>query len=177
MRALPFVLLLTVAGASAAQNLIPFEGQRDRSPFMRQGPTIVAEPVALAIAAFDADQDGVVTRAELNAGATRSFASVAKGAADIGYIGYADWALKWLGDANALPSPFEVDTDRNNRITAAELTAALTDAFNRFDKDKDSRLTRAELVTIRATMFGNDRPGGPDGKSGKGEKGRRPPRQ
>lgn len=123
----------------------------------RQAPTIVAEPVAVAIAGFDADQDGVVTRAELNAGAARSFASVAKGAADIGYIGYADWAVRWLGDANALPSPFEVDGDRNNRITAAELGAALTRDFDRFDKDRDGRLTRAELLTVRATAFGSDR--------------------
>lgn len=123
----------------------------------RQAPTIVAEPVALAIAGFDADQDGIVTRAELSTGAARSFASVAKGAADVGYIGYSDWALRWLGDANALPNPFEVDGDRNNRITAVELTTALTADFDRFDKDRDGRLTRAELVTVRASMFGSDR--------------------
>lgn len=170
-------LLLTalVAAPLAAQNLIPFEGPRDRTPFQRQGPTIVAEPVALALAGFDADQDGIVTRAEAAAGAERSFAGVARGAADIGYIGYSDWALRWLGDANALPGPFDVDTDRNDRITQAELTAALLAAFDRFDKDQDGRLTRAELVTIRATMFGNDRPGGPDG--GKDGKGKRPPRR
>ena len=70
-----------------------------------------------------------------------------------------------MGDANALPNPFEVDNDRDNRITAAELAAALTFAFDRFDKDKDGRLTRAELVTVRATMFGTDDPR--RGKKGK----------
>ena len=150
--------LLIAAAPASAQSMLQPQQPRSNIPPMRQGPTIVAEPVALAIAAFDADQDGIVTRAELTTGAARSYASVAKGAKDIGYIGYSDWALRWLGDPNALPNPFEVDTDRDDRITQAELTGALTEAFNRFDKDRDGRLTRAELITIRATMFGNDRP-------------------
>lgn len=162
---LPIALFLLAATAASAQMQTPPQDDGRRPPPFRQGPTIVAEPVALAIAGFDADQDGIVTRAELNTGAARSFASVANGAKDIGYIGYADWALKYLGDANALPSPFEVDGDRDNRITAAELAAALTFAFDRFDKDRDGRLTRAELVTVRATMFGTDDPR--RGKKGK----------
>lgn len=154
---LPIALLLLAAPATAQMQAPPQDDGRRPPPF-RQGPTIVAEPVALAIAGFDADQDGVVTRAELAAGAARSFASIANGAKDIGYIGYADWAVKYLGDANALPNPFEVDGDHDNRITLQELTAALTFAFDRFDKDRDGRLTRAELVTVRATMFGTDQP-------------------
>lgn len=153
---LPIAAILLLAATSAsAQPPAPSSDGRQSANVQRA--TIVAEPVALAIAGFDADQDGVVIRAELNAGAARSFASVANGAKDIGYIGYADWALKYLGDANALPSPFEVDGDRDNRITAAELTAALTSAFDRFDKNRDGCLTRAELVTVRATTFGTDR--------------------
>ena len=154
---LPIALFLLAAPAAAQVQQTPPDDGRRPPPF-RQGPTIVAEPVALTLAGFDADQDGIVTRAEATAGAARSFASVAKGAKDIGYIGYGDWAVKWLGDANALPSPFEVDADRDNRITAEELTAALLFAFNRFDKDKDGRLNRAELITVRATMFGTDDP-------------------
>lgn len=163
---LPIIITLLVAAAPiAAQTPTPPQDDGRRPPRFISGPTIVAEPVALAIAAFDADQDGIVTRAELNAGAARSFGSVAGGAKDIGYIGYADWALRYLGDANALPSPFEVDYDRDNRITAAELAGALTFAFDRFDKNRDGRLTRAELVTVRATMFGSDTPR--RGKKGK----------
>ena len=161
---LPIALFLLAAPAAAQMQAPPQDDGRRPPPF-RQGPTIVAEPVALAIAGFDADQDGIVTRAELIAGAKRSFASVANGAKDIGYIGYSDWALRWLGDPNALPNPFEVDADRDNRITLDELTAALLFAFDRFDKDRDGRLTRAELVTVRATMFGTDGPR--PGKKGK----------
>ncbi|MES2753585.1 MAG: EF-hand domain-containing protein [Pseudomonadota bacterium] len=152
--------LAFIAAPALAQNLPPPTGPRP--PAFRQGPTIVAEPVALTLAGFDADQDGLLTRAEAAAGAARSFAAVARGAADLGYIGYSDWAVRWLGDANALPSPYEVDGDRNDRITAAEIAAALDAAFVRFDANKDGTLTRAELITIRATMFGSDR--APKGK-------------
>jgi hypothetical protein len=120
--------------------------------------TIVAEPVALMIAACDANGDAKVTRTELDACVKRSFAAVDTGnAGSIGYIGYSDWALLWLGDRNALPSPFTVDTDGDNRITLAELEAQFATLFARFDTDKDGVLTRAELLTIKAMAIG-DRP-------------------
>lgn len=157
-------LLALIAAPLAAQSAVP-PPTAPLQPPPGPRPTIVAEPVALTIAAFDADQDGLVTRAELNAGAARSFAAVARGAADIGYIGYGDWALRWLGDANALPSQFDVDSDHNDRITAAELTNALTRAFVRFDLNKDGVLSRAELVTLRSTQFGDGYR--PDDRKGK----------
>lgn len=147
------LLLLVLAGPAIAQ-----QPGSDRKALQlgRQGPTIVAEPIALALAGFDADQDGLVTRAEAIAGAQRTFAAVANGARDIGYIGYASWCARWLGDPNTAPGPYEVDNDRDNRITPAELTAALLGAFDRFDVNRDGTLTRAELVTVRATVFGDD---------------------
>jgi hypothetical protein len=120
--------------------------------------TMVVEPVAMAIAGWDADGDGRTTRAELEAGVRRSFAATAGGGDAIGYIGYSDWAQRWLGDRNALPSPFEVDADADNRITAAELQAAMARVFARLDRDGDGALVRAELLTLRANP-GGDRPG------------------
>lgn len=112
--------------------------------------TVVAEPVALMIAAFDQDGDARVTRAEFDAGLARSFASVDKQATgSIGYIAFADWAERWLGDRAALPSPFDVDRDGDNRITPTELATKFDEYFVRFDKDKDGAITRAELMTIR----------------------------
>ena len=118
--------------------------------------TIFAEPAALFIAACDANGDGRVTQAELAAGVARSYAT-AEGAAtgSIGYIAYADWAQAWLGDRNALPSPFEVDRDGDNRITLPELQARFAQFFARFDRDKDGVLTRAELITIRGAPAGD----------------------
>ena len=113
--------------------------------------TIFAEPAALFVAACDADADARVTRAELTACVARSYAAT-EGAASgrIGYIAYADWCLKWLGDRNALPSPFEVDRDGDNAITLAELQTQFAQFFTRFDRNRDAILVREELLTIRS---------------------------
>ena len=125
--------------------------------------TVVAEPLALVIAAADTDGDARTTRAELAVSLTRSFAAVAKGGKDIGYIAFADWAKRELGNPSALPSPFEVDRDGDNRITLAELQTRFGLIFDRLDGDTDGALTRAELLTIRASG-----PGRPDAGPGEG---------
>ena len=112
--------------------------------------------------------DGRTTRDELTACVARSFADADAGhAGSIGYIGYADWALKWLGDRNILPSPFGVDRDGDNRITLNELQTEFAGLFDRFDVDKDGAATRAELLTIRARAL-------PDADSGSKGRGRGP---
>ncbi|MCU6455377.1 EF-hand domain-containing protein [Sphingomonas sp. A2-49] len=124
--------------------------------------TLVVEPVGMAIAAFDADGDGRTTRAELAAGVARSLAAIDTAhAGSIGYIAFADWAERWLGDRNALPSPFEVDADGDDRITLAELQAAFARVFARLDVDRDGSVSRKEVLTIRATA---GRQMGPPGK-------------
>lgn len=137
------------------------------TPPVRQSlATIVAEPVAMMIAACDQNDDALVSRTELDTCLAKSFAT-ADGArkGPIGYIDYSDWALKWLGDRNALPSPFEVDADGDNRITLAELQARFDTIFTRLDHDHDGSVSRAELLTIRS---GVGAPGdGLPGKRGK----------
>ena len=112
-------------------------------------PLMIAEPVAMAIAAFDGDHDGIVTRAEFDAGVRRSFEVSAKGQPSLGYIAFGDWSERWLGNRNALPSPFEVDGDGDNRITLPELQARFDLFFTRFDTNKDGSLRRSELLTVR----------------------------
>jgi hypothetical protein len=160
----PIALLLLAAAPATAQNVsqrqpITLPAGSGPPPPATQ-PTMVVEPVAMMIAACDADGDGHVTRAELTPCVARSFAAIdTQHAGALGYIGYGDWALKWLGDANALPSPFTVDADNDNRITLAELQDTLSRTFDRLDKDHDGVLTRAELLTIRANPVG-----GPEGR-------------
>jgi hypothetical protein len=168
-RYLPIALTLFAAPPALAQNVTQRQPvalpARGPAPPIATQPTMVVEPVAMMIAACDADGDARVTRAELTACVARSFAAVDEThSGSIGYIGYGDWAAKWLGDANALPSPFTVDADGDNRITLAELQNALGQIFDRLDKDHDGVLTRAELLTIRAN------PGG--GGDGRGKRGR-----
>ena len=146
----------------------PSQGAAIVPPGAAQPPaTMVVEPAAMAIAAWDADGDGRTTRAELAAGVKRSFDAIDTAhAGSIGYIGFADWAARWLGDRNALPSPFEVDANADNRITLAELQASFAAIFDRHDRDKDGAVTRQETLTIRA--MGSEGRGAP--------RGRKPPR-
>lgn len=127
--------------------------------------TLVVEPVAMAIAGFDGDGDGRISRAEMEAGVRRSFAVTdTANSGAIGYIAFADWAERWLGDRNALPSPFEVDADGDNRITLAELQATFARVFARLDTDKNGNLTHKELLTIRSMAPRDPRDGRQDGK-------------
>ncbi len=66
--------------------------------------------------------------------------------------------LRWLGDRAALPGPFEVDRDNDNRIGLAELQGRIAAIFARMDRDGNGVLTRAELLTIRS-MPGDGRAG------------------
>ena len=160
----------TPVSAQDAREMLPVQLGKPGSPPIGNGPngqppaTMVVEPVAMMIAACDTDNDGKTTRAELVQCVTKSFDAIDTGhKGSIGYIDYSDWALKWLGDRNALPSPFTVDSDGDNRITLTELQAEFGTLFTRFDTDKDGAITRAELLTIRASA-GGDRPARKRGK-------------
>jgi hypothetical protein len=144
------MMLLLALALSATQQPLPVTPAARPQPFA----SIVAEPAAMAIAACDADADAVVTRAELHAWLKRSFAAAAAGKPDIGYIDYGDWAVRWLGDVNALPGPYGVDGDNDNRITLAELTTEFDRFFDRYDVDKNGSVTRTELLTIRTGPVG-----------------------
>lgn len=153
MHQLLYPLALLAATPALAQQTPPAPGQPPRVP--GQPPaTIVVEPVAMMIAAFDADGDARVTRAEFDEGLARSFRSIdAAGAGSVGYIGFSDWAQRWLGSRTALPDPYEVDRNDDNRITLAELAARFELFFARFDADKDGAIVRAELLTVRTPMM------------------------
>ncbi|TPG43778.1 EF-hand domain-containing protein [Sphingomonas koreensis] len=131
-------------------------------PNLQQPPdqTMMVEPAAMLIASCDADGDARVTATELTACVARSFQAIdTTHAGSIGYIQYGDWAERYLGDRNALPSPFEVDGDHDDRITLAELQADLARIFARLDTDHDGAVTRAECLTIRAMPAADGRLG------------------
>lgn len=134
--------------------------------------TLVVEPAAMFIVACDADGDGRTSRAELTACIARTFATVGSaGTGSIGYIAYADWQVRWLGSQGALPSPFEVDRDGDNRITLDEVQRQFSKLFSRYDRDGDGAVTRAEALTIRAVAADDKGPVVPQTYP----KGKRPP--
>jgi hypothetical protein len=151
------MIIALALALSTAQDGAPAAPARQPQPGAEPIPLMIAEPIALAIAAFDADGDAVVSRAEFTAGVERSFASIAKGQPSIGYIAFGDWAERWLGNRNALPSPFEVDQDGDNTISLTELQARFALFFDRFDRDKDGVIKRSELLTVRPVQRPGER--------------------
>lgn len=143
MRLLTLPIALLAATPALAQTATP------AAPTPQPAATVIVEPVAMMIAAFDADGDARVTRAEFDAGLRKSFDSMKPQGGMFSYIGFSDWAERWLGDRNTLPSPFETDRDGDNKISFDELAARFDLFFTRFDADKDGVLIRRELVTIR----------------------------
>ncbi len=140
-------------------------------PFAQTPATIVVEPVAMMIATFDADGDGETLRSEMIDGVRRSFEAIdtaKKGS--LGYFQFADWAQKWLGDRNALPSPFDVDSNGDNRITLDELQAHFAKLFSRFDRDRSGAIDRAETLTIRTAPADANGPTKPRAPGDKGRK-------
>lgn len=140
--------------------------------------TMVVEPVAMFIAACDADGDGITSSAELDACVARSFAAMDKGSGKLRYLAYADWAARYLGDANALPSPFDVDRDNDDQVTLDELQRQFAKLYTRFDKDGRPGISRAELLTFRTAPVdanGPARPGVPKPGDKKGRPDGPPP--
>ena len=112
--------------------------------------TMVVEPVAMMIATFDGDGDGYVDRSEMQAGVRRSFEAIDTARTGyLRYIAFADWAERWLGDRNALPSPFEVDRNQDDRVSLDELQDHFSRVFARYGRKGDERSRRAELLTYR----------------------------
>jgi len=110
----------------------------------------VAEPLGLVVAGFDADRDASTTRAEYEEALVRSFAAADRDAnATLGYIEYSGWAETWLGSQSALPGPFAIDADGDNRLSREEFLAEFRRQFARLDKSGDGAVSRAELLTVR----------------------------
>ncbi|WP_083942906.1 EF-hand domain-containing protein [Sphingomonas soli] len=154
MRLFLTIMALTAANPVLAQTRTPAAAGNPASaaPAPQPAATVIVEPVAMMIAAFDSDGDARVTRAEFDAGLRHSFESANPRDGTLGYIAFSDWSERWLGDRNTLPSPFETDRDGDNRISFGELADRFSLLFARFDTDKDGVLTRRELVTIRPQM-------------------------
>ena len=133
--------------------------------------TLVVEPAAMFVAACDENRDARTTRGELETCVRQAFSSVDRGkAGSIGFLAYSDWALTWLGDRTALPSPYEIDRDSDDRVTLDELQLQFSRLFTRYDKDGDRAVSRAEALTIRAVAADGKGPVGRGKPPGKRDK-------
>lgn len=127
---------------------------RAPEPYRPAPATVVAEPVALMFAGFDRDGDGRTTSAECRAGIDGFAAADPRWARALGYLEFGDWAERYVGDRNVMPSAFEVDRDGDMKVTLDELRDRIDALFARLDTNRDAALTRGELLTIRANAVG-----------------------
>lgn len=153
------MLTFILAAALASQQTTPIPAHdpvRIRSgDYAPENPnavpiTVVAQPLALAIVGFDGDRDGRTTRAEFEEGLGRSFTGAdANRDSVLGYIEYSGWARTWMGSETALPGPFAIDTDGDDRLARTEVMNEFGRQFIRLDQNADGAITRAELLTVR----------------------------
>ncbi len=112
--------------------------------------TETAEPLGLVVAGFDANHDASTSLAEYSDALTRTFATADRDAnGTLGYLEYSGWAEIWLGSQSALPGPFAIDADGDNRLSRDEFMAEFRRNFLRLDKNADGAVTRAELLTVK----------------------------
>ena len=171
---MPLLLLLALQAAQPQMQSPPPRASGDdivvlspSKPSPQTPATIVVEPVAMMIAGLDADGDGVTTRTEMETGVRRSFEAIAGSAPGIRYLAFADWALRYLGDRNALPSPFDVDRGGDGQVTLDELQSQFSRLYSRFNTDGTEGITRAELLTFRTGPVDKNGPPKPGREQGK----------
>lgn len=146
------ILLLSLLTAQPPAPPPPAEIRPGQAP---QGTSPVpisetAEPVGLAVAAFDSDHDGATSLSEYDAALARTFTAADRdGNQALGYIEYSGWAETWLGSQTALPGPYAIDTNGDDRISSDEFLAEFRRQFARLDRSGDGSVSHAELLTIR----------------------------
>lgn len=110
----------------------------------------IAEPIGLAVAAFDTNHDGLTSRAEMEAALVATFtAADTNGDGALGYIEYSNWATTWLGSATALPGPYQIDINGDDRLSRDEFMEAFRRSFAALDRNGDGSISHAELLTVR----------------------------
>jgi len=152
-RALPiFALALALAGCSSI-----FDGGRHREAAPEE-----YHPPRTILEAYDANHDGTVTRAEMEAGLKADFAK-----ADTNHDGRLDEnevravnLARWTADSSTA-SPL-VDWNHDGFVDFKEFAATAHSLFDQMDTDGDGKLSPQEL-----------RPRPPAGRAPGGERGQR----
>jgi hypothetical protein len=146
-------LVLIVASLCAAPSLAQDVDTIDRitgqlspggAPRAPDGVKVVA-PGALVFARFDADLDGKITEAEIEAGATLAFAAAdANGDQQITGFEQTDWAARMGNPSDLMANAMTFDIDLDRSVTRAEFTAGLKRIAGQIQPNGD--LTFADLL-------------------------------
>lgn len=147
---------------------------------VREAPRAVMSADALLFVAMDADRDGRLTRAELDAAIAPEFRAATDGAGTLSPLQFEAWSLRALGGPEIGPYRLEFDRNADGAITAVEFKTALETRFSEYDRANKGFVSRADLVRVlpQAQMRGGgQRPsrqgpegGGPPGGPGGGRR-------
>jgi hypothetical protein len=146
---LVLVVLCVCAAPALAQDVDTIDritgqvspGGAPRAP---DGVKVVA-PGALVYARFDADFDGRITRAEIEAGAAQAFvAADANGDQQITGFEQTDWAARMGNPSDLMANAMTFDIDLDRSVTKAEFAAGLVRIAGQIQPNGD--LTFADLL-------------------------------
>lgn len=157
-----------VCGTASAQERLPFRfgaenGELNGSRYVKPG--------ALLFATFDANQDLVITEAEIEAGATRAFETAdADGDGILTPLEQRSWAGKIGSENDVLANPTTFPAARPGQVTQAEFASGLVLFSKRFIDPE----TEAVDVMMRDLTFEPERARRPDRETDELERLRRP---
>lgn len=134
---------------------------------------VSTHPVGLYFVGHDANDDGVTSRAELDAGIKKDWAKFDRNPSA---TQFQSWTTKAFGSSSAMPTFLSFDTNMNGVITQSEFETRLVEEFNRLDKNGDGNIARSELIFNVRQRGSESRSQGERGGEGRPSRGERPPR-
>lgn len=170
------LIILALAGLTACASG-PKRGGGGGQGGGNQIAAVSTHPVGLYFVGLDANDDGLTSRAELDAGIKADFAKFGRNPSATQFRG---WTVKSFGSSSAMPTFLSFDSNLNGVVTESEFETRLVGEFNRLDKNDDGNIARSELIfNVQQRQRGSRTDGerGGEGRpQGGGQGGGRPPR-
>ena len=132
--ALP-IFILAAAGLTACAS--------SPKPSGNQIAAVSTHPVGLYFVGLDANDDGLTSLAELDAGIKADFAKFGGNPSATQFQG---WTTDAFGSSAAMPTFLSFDSNLDGVVSAAEFKTRLVGEFNRLDKNGDGNIARSELI-------------------------------
>ncbi len=139
-------------------------GGRPGGPGGQEGVRVVA-PGALLWASFDRDMNGLVTEAEIKAGATLAFTQADRNAdGQLTAFEQGDWAARIGAREDVLSNPMVFDADLDRSVTAGEFGSGLLRLAAALKSSEAADILLADLVKpLRAREERDEGPPDPEG--------------
>lgn len=167
----PFIIL-ALAGLTACASG-PKRGGGSGQGGSNQITAVSTHPVGLYFVGLDANDDGLTSRAELDAGLKTDFAKFGRNPSA---TQFRSWTIEAFGSSAAMPTFLSFDSNMNGVVTETEFETRLISEFNRLDKNGDGNIARSELIfNVQQRQRGSRADGGREGE-GRPQGGGRPPR-